>query len=47
LQAITTKPCDNAQVEVAITALNEVLAAEEQIGTFAEAEPLVQTPPLD
>lgn len=31
LQAITTKPPDDAQVEVAITALNEVLAAEEEI----------------
>jgi uncharacterized protein YqhQ len=38
LQAITTKPPDDAQVEVALRALNEVLAAEqsaEQIGPRA------------
>jgi uncharacterized protein YqhQ len=53
LQAITTKPPDNAQIEVAITALNEVLAAEQRIERTApqlerEGEAAVEAaPPLD
>jgi uncharacterized protein YqhQ len=53
LQAITTKPPDDAQVEVAITALNEVLAAEQEIeaaapGRAREAEAAIElAPPLD
>jgi uncharacterized protein YqhQ len=52
LQAITTKPPDDAQVEVAITALNEVLAAEQEIESAApigrEAEAAIEAaPPLD
>jgi uncharacterized protein YqhQ len=35
MQAITTKPPDDSQVEVAITALNEVLAAEQEIDATA------------
>ena len=31
LQAITTKPCDDSQVEVALAALKEVLAAEAEL----------------
>ncbi len=38
LQSITTKPPDDAQVEVALRALNEVLAAEERT---EEATPAV------
>jgi uncharacterized protein YqhQ len=37
LQAITTKPPDDAQVEVAIRALKEVLAAEERAAEAAPA----------
>jgi len=53
LQGITTKPPDDAQVEVAITALNEVLAAERAIEAAApeiarEAEAAIEAaPPLD
>ena len=53
LQAITTKPPDDSQVEVAITALNEVLAAEQEIesaapGTARETEAAIEAaPPLD
>ena len=48
LQAITTKPPDDAQVEVALRALHEVLAAEEALGPErAEAiEELEDAPPL-
>jgi len=53
LQAITTKPPDDAQVEVAIRALKEVLAAEERAAeaapaAAAEAErTAAEAPPLD
>jgi len=53
LQAITTKPPDDSQVEVAITALNEVLAAEQEIesaapGMARETEAAIEAaPPLD
>lgn len=52
LQAITTKPPDDQQVEVALYALNEVLAAEERLeeaGPEAspEAEAAAEAPPLD
>ncbi|MEO8458851.1 MAG: DUF1385 domain-containing protein [Chloroflexota bacterium] len=53
LQAITTKPCDDAQVEVALAALNEVLTAEHELETTspkvaAQAEAALEAaPPLD
>jgi uncharacterized protein YqhQ len=53
LQAITTKPPDDAQVEVALRALKEVLAEEERLERVApevsaEAEEaLAEAPPLD
>jgi len=42
LQAITTKPPDDAQVEVALRALKEVLAAD-QPATSAPGEPALET----
>jgi uncharacterized protein YqhQ len=53
LQAITTKPPDTGQIEVAIWALNDVLAAEDRLEDVApeearEAEAAVEAaPPLD
>ena len=53
LQAITTKPCDDSQVEVALAALKEVLAAEAELeiaapNLAATAEAAAKTaPPLD
>lgn len=49
LQAITTKPPDDAQVEVALRALQEVLAAEEALGPEGAevAAELEAAPPLD
>ena len=53
LQAITTKPCDESQVEVALAALKEVLAAEEALEVAspklsANAEAVAEAaPPLD
>ena len=53
LQAITTKPCDDSEVEVALAALKEVLAAEAELEIAAPklaatAEAVAQTaPPLD
>ncbi|HUF54590.1 MAG TPA: DUF1385 domain-containing protein [Dehalococcoidia bacterium] len=53
LQAITTKPPDDEQIEVALTALREVLEAEEQLEEVApvearEAEEAMEAaPPLD
>jgi uncharacterized protein YqhQ len=49
LQAITTKPPDDGQVEVALRALHEVLAAEEKMGPETEQviEEIEAAPPLD
>jgi uncharacterized protein YqhQ len=49
LQAITTKPPDDAQVEVALRALQEVLAAEAALGPEGAkvATSLEAAPPLD
>jgi uncharacterized protein YqhQ len=53
LQAITTKPCDESQVEVALAALKEVLAAEKALEIAspklsANAEAIAEAaPPLD
>ncbi|MDP9180666.1 MAG: DUF1385 domain-containing protein [Chloroflexota bacterium] len=53
LQAITTKPCDESQVEVALAALKEVLAAEAELEITAPklaatADAAAKTaPPLD
>ncbi|HEY8766799.1 MAG TPA: DUF1385 domain-containing protein [Dehalococcoidia bacterium] len=53
LQAITTKPCDDSQVEVALAALKEVLAAEAELEITAPklaatADAAAKTaPPLD
>ena len=53
LQAITTKPPDDSQVEVALRALTEVLEAEEEMGEVAprvasQAEEAAEAaPPLD
>lgn len=53
LQAITTKPPDEGQIEVALTALKEVLAAEEQAEEESPAAAkaaegaMADAPPLD
>jgi len=53
LQALTTKPPDDSQIEIAIRALNEVLAAERSLERVApelatEAEEAIEAaPPLD
>jgi uncharacterized protein YqhQ len=49
LQAITTKPPDDAQVEVALRALQEVLDTEAALGAESAraAEELGAAPPLD
>jgi uncharacterized protein YqhQ len=53
LQAITTKPCDESQVEVALAALKEVLAAEKALEVASpklssNAEAVAEAaPPLD
>ena len=53
LQAITTKPCDESQVEVALAALKDVLAAEQTLEAAspmlaAKADSVAEAaPPLD
>ena len=52
LQAITTKPCDDSQVEVALAALKEVLAAEAKLEIAAPklaatVEGAAKSPQLD
>jgi uncharacterized protein YqhQ len=48
LQKLTTREPDDSQVEVALTALKEVLAAEESVQEVeAKAEAAAEAPPLD